>query len=206
MQKIRCPHCGVINLEKFITYPQCAGCGSTLPQAAQAGEALPFWRRPVRPVIWVSIVGLLLAGLLWTASVFQVAVESSSQVVVYGDSRRSSRVGQVIALNLRVDALGESRSERKRSLRDVQLRIPLRTFQTLRFVSLQPKPDQMTILGKGRIFTYETLPHDSVLQLRLRVTDAIREPIPVAVYAADHLPGFWRVLVMASPARKKSRR
>jgi hypothetical protein len=195
MQKIRCPHCGVINLEKFITYPQCAGCGRTLPELAHAAGALPFWRRPVRPVFWVFAVGLLLAGLLWTASVFQVGVESQSQVVLYGDSRRRARIGQVVAFNLRVDALGESRSEHRRPLRNVRLRIPLRSFETLRFVSLQPQPDEMTIVGKGRFFTYETLPRDSVLQLRLRVAKATRAPVPLAVYADDHMPGFWHIYV-----------
>jgi hypothetical protein len=200
MQKIRCPHCGVINLEKFITYPQCAACGRALPQVSPESSP-PFWKRPVPPIFWALSVGLLLAGLLWTASVFRVDGESRSQVVLYGDRHRQARIGQMVTFHLRVDALGETRSEHRRPLRKVRLRIPLRNFETVRFVSLQPPPDTMTIVGRGRFFTYTTLSHDSSLQLRLRVVKPTLAPLSLSVYADDHMPGFWRVYVKTTAIR-----
>jgi hypothetical protein len=195
MQKIRCPQCGVINLEKFISYPQCAGCGSTLPHPQQVSPVVSFWQRPVKPIVWVSVVGAALAGLIWAASVFQIKPENESQVVVYGNTSRSGVVGQVIALNLRVDALGESRIQRTQPLRNVQLRLPLRIFKTLRFVSISPAPDEMKIIGSGRYFEYRALERETSIRLDLRVMHEGDIRLPIAIYADNHAPGDWRIKV-----------
>jgi hypothetical protein len=199
MQKIRCPRCGVVNLEEFVTYPQCAGCGSTLPLAAGASQSPPFWRRPLRPALWVSIVGGVLGFLIGAASLVRPAPDDRSQIVLYGDSTRRARVGQVVTLNLVVNALGESRGTQKQALRDVKLRLPLRVFRALQFVSIKPLPDATSIVGNGRYFHYQNLDHETVFRLRLRVTRAGQFRIPFMIHSAAHLPGQWRITIFARP-------
>jgi hypothetical protein len=153
-------------------------------------------------MVWVSVVGAALAGLIWAASVFQIKPENASQVVVYGNTSRSGVVGQVIALNLRIDALGETRLERARPLRHVQLRLPLRVFKTLRFVSISPAPDEMKIIGSGRYFEYFELERETSIRLDLRVMHEGDIRLPVAVYADDRAPSDWQIKVTLRRARK----
>lgn len=201
MHKLRCPHCGVINLEKFITYPQCAGCGNTLPQQSTP-SAVPFWKRPVRPVAWVSLIGICLALLIWAASVFQAKPESEAQIAFFGDTSRRVTVGSTVTLSLSISALGETRRERARPLRDVQLRIPLRIFQTLRYVSIEPPADRMEIIGNGRYFIYETLERDTAIRLRLRATEPGNIRVPITAYVTDYMPNDWNIRIRSVKPRR----
>jgi hypothetical protein len=146
-------------------------------------------------MVWVSIVGPALAVLIWAASVFQIKPENESQVVIYGNTSRSGVVGQTMTLNLRVDALGESRIERAQPLRNVQLRLPLRIFKALRFVSVTPSPDEMKIIGAGRYFEYDSLERETSIKFTFRVVHSGQIRLPIAVYAEDRAPSDWRVKV-----------
>jgi hypothetical protein len=145
------------------------------------------------------IVGAALGGLILAASLLQVPAEDASQVVVMGDRVRRCYVGSVVTLNLRVDALAESKSQSRQLLRDVKLRIPLRVFENVRFMSMEPQPDEMGVQGSGRYFAYESLQRESELRLRLRVVGAGRFRIPMTIYCADHLPGDWSIALRALP-------
>jgi len=80
VKKIVCPRCGAVNLEKFVTFPHCAGCSALLPlwgdAPARAGASL--LRRPLRVGFWMSLVGLALAQARGTKYADEVARDFQS--------------------------------------------------------------------------------------------------------------------------------
>src|SRR4051812_46704285 len=57
MKKVLCLTCGLVNLDKFTTYPHCAACGTRLPEKP-APRWRTFWTQPVRPFYWATAVGI----------------------------------------------------------------------------------------------------------------------------------------------------
>lgn len=195
MQKLRCPRCGVINLEKFVTYPQCAGCGSTLPQPVELRVA--FWRRRMSSWMWMALVGGALTGLLIAVSLLQAPVETNEAVILYGHAARRGAVGDTVVLTLTADAIPSRRNE---TLRDVRLRLPLEIFQTLRLISISPQPDEMTISGSSRYFSYRFLPRETNISLRLRAVAPGSQRFRATLYAAEHLPADWNIKIVLQPS------
>jgi hypothetical protein len=196
MHKIHCPRCGVVNLEKFVTYPRCAGCGITLPQT-EGEQYVPFWKRPLNSRLWITLVGSVFCGLLVGASFLQTSVEKNQVLLLYGNAARSGKVGDLVTLTLTADA---PPSRHSAVLSDVRLRMPLRCFQSLRLVSISPQPDEMTVSGNSRYFSYRRLPRETNLILRLRAVAPISERFRATLYAADHMPAAWRITIRIQPA------
>lgn len=197
MQKIRCPRCGVVNLEKFVTFPQCAGCGSTL--AAESEAALPFWKRPLGSLWWVGVIGGAIVLLLTVASFFTALPENEARLLIYGNASRRIELRQTAVITMTLDALAETAAQRRAPLRNVKVRLPRKLFKSLAFVSLDPKPDMLSSTAGGRYFHYQSLPRESVLQLRLYAVAAGKHRVRADVYVDDHLPADFSFWVVVSP-------
>lgn len=198
MHKIHCPRCGVINLEGFVTYPQCAGCGSTLPQPHT--ERIPFWKRPLNVWLWVILFGGALVALLAVVTELRPPRDENEAILFYGVASRRGSVGEIVTLAFNAEVPSQAGLLANKTLREVKLRLPLRVFKSLRFVSISPKPDAMTVSGSSRYFIYKSLPQDTSLTLRLRAALSGRHKVRATLYASDYLPGEWRVIVQISPS------
>lgn len=204
MKKIRCPRCGVINLEKFVTYPHCAGCGSMLPQSSEATDNLPVWRRPLGPVLWVTVIAGAVVGLVVAATMFEKAPAELGRVIVYGRAARTIKVDSNLVINLTFDVFNNLPTQNNEMLQDVRLRLSRGTLDKFEFISLSPPPDNFLRVGTGRYFQYHTLPRDTLLQLTLRPRQLGTHSISVGVYARDHQPALpYNVTVRVLPTIKQ---
>ena len=201
MQKIRCPRCGVVNLEKFVTYPQCAGCGSTLPSPRES--PLPFWRRPLGASLWVSVIGIAMVGIVIATSFLSSPPENEAQLVIYGNMPQRVQLQQTVIINLTIDAVGESSSQQRALLQNVKVRLPRTLFKKFAFVSLEPKPDTITSTTDGRYFQYDFLPRETTLKLRLYARSIGQQRARAAVYADDHSPGLYAFSIFVVPSIQK---
>lgn len=201
MQKIRCPRCGVVNLEKFLTYPQCAGCGSTLPALRQS--PLPFWRRPLGASLWVSVIGIAVIGIVIVTSFLSPSSENQAQMVIYGSTQRRIRLQQTVVVKMTIDAVGESSSQKRAPLQNVKVRLPRALFKKFAFVSLEPKPNTMTSTVGGRYFQYDFLPRETTLKLRLYARSVGQQRARATVYADEHAPGLYALSIFVAPPIQK---
>jgi hypothetical protein len=207
MQKIRCPRCAVINLEKFVTFPRCAGCGGLLPGAKSASTAAPLapiWRRPLAAVLWASVVGCVVMGLVVAVTVFEERPRESGQMTINGPLRRSMQVNDVIVLQLTVDTLERPALPGSRTLQDVRVRLPRKFFKNFRFITLQPPPDDVRVEGHGHYYEYSRLPREAQLRLTVRALQAGSYELNSTVYAEGQKPGSYitRITVRPGPESK----
>lgn len=197
MQKIRCPRCGVVNLEKFLTFPQCAGCGSTLPE--QATRPIAFWRRPLGALWWVLLIGAAVTGLAAVSSIFTFTDEDEARLLVYGNASRHISLRQTVVVTMTLDAVAETRRLRRAPLQNVKLRLPRAIFEEFALVSLEPIPDRVSTMAGGRYFEYETLPRETDLYLRLYSLEPGRFRIRSDFYADEHAPVAFSFTVLVEP-------
>jgi len=198
MQKIRCPRCGVVNLEKFVTFPQCVGCGSTLP--VPSASPTPFWRRPLGAFLWVSVIGVALIGLVIAASFLSTPVENEAQLIVYGSAPRRVKVQQTVVVKMTIDGVRENRLQQRAPLQNVKLRLPRTLFNKFAFVSLDPKPDVVSTTAGGRYFHYNSLPRQTTLKLRLYARSGGQHRAQAAIYSDTYLPGVYVLSVFVARA------
>jgi len=196
MQKIRCPRCGVVNLEKFVTFPQCAGCGNALPAVSRS--SVPFWRRPLGAFLWVSVIGISIAGLVASTSFLTAPYDNRAQIVIYGSASRRVAPRQTVIVVMTIDAVAESELQQRSPLRNVKLRLPRSLFEELAFVSLEPHPDMSWNTKSGRYFQFNSLSREAALRLRLYALKAGEQRVRADFYADDHLPGSYAVSIAVS--------
>jgi hypothetical protein len=202
MQKIRCPRCGVVNLEKFLTYPHCAGCGSTLPVPPTAPA--PFWKRSFGAWLWIPLIGSTLVALVAAASFLTPPDKDEARLLVYGNAARRIAVEQTVVLTMTLDAVTQTRAQRRAPLQNVKLRLPQSLFSDFAFVSLEPTPDETLRTASGRYFQYASLPRETTLRLRLYARRAGRYHVRADLYADEHAPGFFGWTVFVAPSKNKA--
>ncbi|HEX8833881.1 MAG TPA: hypothetical protein VF719_06755 [Abditibacteriaceae bacterium] len=182
MKKIRCPNCSVINLEGFVTFPHCAGCGARLPEDAAQPEPV-VWRRPMGTLIWASALGVaILSVVLIATNMLSHQRDDESRIVMLGMVQSRVYAGQPFDIEFRVDAMEEV-SHNDELLRGVRLRFPVEVFRRFQYVSLRPPPDAISDSGAGRYFYYATLSRGARLHLKLRALRLGRQVVTARVYA-----------------------
>lgn len=201
MQKIRCPHCGVVNLEQFITFPQCAGCGRTLPSVPAA--PIPFWRRKVGVFVWASIFGGSLVVLVAAIGLLQTPRETDARLITYGSGSRKAIVGKTMILGFTIDTLDETRAQRRSDLDNVKLRFPQRLFDDLALVSISPRPDKIERTAGGRYFIYDSLKRETAFQVRLLPLKPGNFRAQITLYKDGYLPGQFRFMIRALAVSSK---
>lgn len=171
MSTIRCPHCGVVNLSKFVTYPFCAGCGNRLPLP----PPLAFWRRSVGPQAWAFLLcGCALCVLASVALL--VSPEEMGQLTVSGDDSLYARAGEEVSLQLQVKQQGEEGAPNETVLNDLILRIPTKNKDKLGLLSVQPRPNLQYPDGTAYCYLYREFSpvNPIVLTMRPRTTGDLR--------------------------------
>ena len=205
MRKIPCPRCGAINLEKFVTFPHCANCGTLLPSQEVPAQPRHAWQRSLKPLLWIAVLGCATLGLVLAAALFEGTPEEDGQIVIYGQSSRATQVGHLMSTQFTVDTIDAAAPRDGNTLKAVKLRLPRDFFDRFDFVALDPLPDEVTTRGSGRYFSYEVLPRETRLQLTARARHPGRYRLPIKIYAADYSPGEYRttIVVEQGAGRKK---
>jgi len=207
MRKIPCPRCGAINLEKFVTFPHCANCGTLLPSQEAQPQAARTWQRPLKPLLWIAVLGCATLGLVLAATLFEATPQEDGQVVIYGQSARATQVGHLMSTQFTVDTIDATAPRSENTLRAVNLRVPRDFFDRFDFAALDPLPDEVTDRGSGRYFSYAELPRETRLQLTARARQAGRYRLHIQIYAADYTPGEYRTTIVVEPnAGKKAKK
>jgi hypothetical protein len=186
VKKIVCPRCGAINLEKFITFPHCAGCNALLP-VVQSTPRQTFWSRRLSATLWVGLLGgaglSVLAGVVFY---FQSATGEFGQLLVYGQIPRRAVLQRAFVCHLTLDTIASSTSLSPGRLRNVRVRLPHRIDEAFGISNVQPKPDSEVVSGAGRYLIFDSLPVDTTLQIGLRPRLVGRQRLMVTVHANEH--------------------
>lgn len=199
MKKIVCPQCGAVNLEKFISFPNCAGCATRLPQD-ESVRPDPFWRRPLRVWLWVVLTGGAAIGALGAAAWFQTEPPRFAQLMVYGQAPRRVTVGRAFVCRLTLDEIFDSSPSRR--FRNVRVRLPNSSDDAFEVMAIAPPSDEKITLGIARYFQFRSLPNGSVLALTLRAREVGEHRLSVIVHADAHYSAQYRSVLIVLPRRK----
>lgn len=168
MNKVVCESCGLVNLDKFVTFPHCAGCGAHLPQTIPA--AVGFWRRPLHAPMWATIIGLCCVGLgvLGLAVTRETRRIEEKSLVVYAGVPHRMSLGQNAVLRLQLDTVEGDLGASSAPFEAVRMRLSGQTFRDFEVLSISPRPDSRSVAGSGRYFLWNELGLDQPIRLLVR--------------------------------------
>jgi hypothetical protein len=198
LRKIRCPHCEVINLEKFVTFPHCAGCGALLNKENAPRPKWTAWRRPLGPLLWASVICLAAAGIVGGAMMLRRPA-AIGQLVIYGQTARRLPVGSTMQLSLTVDAIGTSTRETA-MLREVSIRLDDKFLRKFALVTMEPAPRRRTRSGSGHYFLFEQVPRETQFAFNFKALRAGRHKLQAQVNATAHMPTDYAANITVIPA------
>ena len=163
MKKVVCAQCGLVNLDKFVSFPHCAACGALLPR-----QAPPRWRRalrrPVKPIYWMLAVGsgLTILGLAIASIARETRAIGDKPLLIYAQIPREARAGQTVTAQFTLDSAQENADD---SFERVSLRISRLTQTQFVIVSVRPTPDSTSMRGTGLYYGWKALPRNSTVLL-----------------------------------------
>ena len=197
MKKIVCPRCGVVNLEKFVTFPHCAGCSALLPNA-RAPRRASVWRRPLRAGFWAGLVGIAMAGAVALSFSPSETRESHEpqKLIVYAQLARQARLGEVVVCQLGIDSAGNGAENSV--LHDVSWRLARSSERDWRVVSVSPLSDASDTPAIGSVhnaWVYRRWTTEERWTLRLQPRARGKRPLAIVAKASDHFPIQWRTTV-----------
>ncbi|HEX9996670.1 MAG TPA: hypothetical protein VGB45_05975 [Abditibacterium sp.] len=192
MKKVLCNGCGLMNLEKFVTFPHCAACGALLREAVPH-PFLQFWRKPLGTPLWAAVVGVCGAGL----GIFGIAVVRETRrvdeksLVVYAQVPRRFTSTQNAQVSFALDTTEASNSSTMPEWSDVRLRLSRTTLQNFAFVRVTPAYYVET-QGSGKYLIFKRLARDEQISLLLRPRRAGTARLELTFYVRDFAPFPWR--------------
>lgn len=201
MRKVVCPHCGLVNLDRFVTYPHCAGCGTRLPES-QPSSALAFWKRPMRAPFWASIVALVCAAMAVVAVgiVRETARLDYGQLVVYA---QVPRTGSLHSLTFTQFHLDSTDPRAPAIFRSVRLRLPRQVLEGFDVVAVTPEPTETFHTGGGSYYQFDEIPKEEPIRLTLRSMKPGEYRFNAQIYAQDYQPFECHNYVTVLPAPAK---
>jgi hypothetical protein len=198
LRKIRCPHCEVVNLEKFVTFPHCAGCGALLHKETAPRRNWTAWRRPLGPILWASVICLAAAGIVGGSMMLRRPVAIDQQLVLYGQTVRRLPVGGALQLSLTVDTFGSSTRETN-ILREVTIRLDEDFLNSFALVSIEPAARLRTRSGSGHYFLFAQVPRETQFTFNFKALRAGRHKLQAQVNATAHMPTDYTATISVTP-------
>ncbi len=187
MKKVRCPRCYVVNLERFVTFPYCAGCGAHLPTGKDEAAHHSAWRRPLGVALWTSLFGVTLLALFAAVRVFDVPFAQTPDVSATGSAPRRVIVGDEFALRLTIEP--SEGTKEGQTLHAMQLRVLQSSLAGLTLLEIQPPPDAIVERGQARYFEYATFSVEQPVRLRLRATKPGHRSLQIQFLVENQLQG-----------------
>ena len=173
MKKVVCARCGLVNLDKFVSFPHCAACGALLvPQAPPKWRN--FWRRPVRPFYWMLAVGsgLGLLGLAIASIARETRAIGDKPLLVYAQIPHDVAPGQNVTANFTLDSALENPDD---NFERVSLRLNHETQHDFLVIAIKPPPTLTERRGRGRYYLWDELPRNTALQLTLQPQSNVKK-------------------------------
>ncbi len=196
MRKIRCPNCAVVNLEKFITYPHCAGCGALLAETGPRKLPWAAWRRPVGPILWATIVGGAVATAVASLMLLDARRISQGKIALYGQVQRRIELGSTLSLALVPDTID---AKSITAFKDVTLRFDKKFLHDFQITGSQPKLQRPSTLGKGEYFALGQLPRDGQINVQFKALRRGEHKLRATVYVKGHEPGDYQATIIVRP-------
>jgi hypothetical protein len=201
MQKVRCPHCGVVNMEGFVTFPFCAGCGSSLPQIEKLQSNT--WQRPVRATMLAAVIGVsVLALFVVGMSYLEVRESPQDNLQVFGSAPASVRINNDFIVRLTVTR-EDTPDSSSLMFRDVAVRFPNDIENEFHIRQLDPAPAQRFERERGIYYFYPKLSSPYVT-IRLQARRAGTHKVDVRLYMDEALKGRYEKSVEVVPLRNFS--
>jgi len=194
MKKVVCTACGLVNLERFVTYPNCAGCGARLPERALQS----FWRRRLGVFWWASIVVIVLVVLV--TSLITMTRDTNhhddAQLLVYVQVPHSVVQGGTIATQFHIDTVQDSGPS---TFEDVRLRLSKEVLNNFSVLSVEPPPGSVFNTNGGRYYVFGELLEETPMRLVLRARRAGEMRFNAQVYVRDFYPFDSRSYISVLP-------
>lgn len=197
LRKIRCPHCEVVNLEKFVTFPHCAGCGALLHKETAPRRNWTGWRRPLGPILWASVICLAAAGLVGSSMMLRRPA-APGQLVLYGQTVRRLPVGGALQLLLTVDTIGSSTRETN-ILREVTIRLDEDFLRNFVLVAIEPAAHSRSRSGSGHYFLFQQVPRETQFTFKFKALRAGRHKLQAQVNATAQMPTDFAATISVMP-------
>lgn len=186
MRKVVCPQCGLVNLDRFVTFPHCAGCGVRLPDK-QPGDARAFWRRPMRAPFWASIIALGCAAMAAVAIgiIRETSHPDYGQLVVYAQVPRNVAPENIVVLQFHLDTTDQRAPA---TFREVRFRLPRPIVENFEISSVAPEPDESFRTGGGSYYQFEEISREEAICVTLRPKRTGTYRFNAQIYAQDYQP------------------
>jgi hypothetical protein len=168
MKKVLCPVCGLMNLEKFVTFPNCAGCGARLPVVIPETSLFERWKRPLRAPLWATFVALCCAALgFWSLTFTRETDREDIKLVAYVQLPHEQNSEQTVAVKFQLDTTQADDSVTIPQFSNVRLRIAKATFDDFSFVAVSPRGRSVQTGGENYII-FGSIARNQPLQILLR--------------------------------------
>lgn len=209
MLKTVCPRCGLVNLDRFVTFPHCAGCDALLPAAPVAS----VWQRSLNAPLWATLIGLCCAGVgvVGLSIARETRPTEQRALVVYGQMPQQIELRQLCAVQLTLDTTDSQPSSgglssRGAPLEDVRLRVPRAVREAFVLTMVSPPSETRAATGSGHYFIWSQLPRNQTLRVWLRPRRAGTQRVALSLFVRDYKPFEFRawVRVKGTPAPRVS--
>lgn len=203
MRKIRCPHCAVINLEKFVTFPHCAGCGALLNKETPSRPQWTAWRRPLGPILWATVLCCAAVAAVGAAMMLRRPA-AMGQMAVYAQTMRTVPLNGTMQLSLTVDTI-EDTTRGNSMLRDVRVRLDREFLKKFTVVKVTPVPLSEMKSGRGHYFVFGQIPRETPINFQFKTLRAGRHELKASVSADSLVPFDYLafITVVADKATQK---
>lgn len=203
MKKVLCQMCGLMNLEKFVTYPHCAGCGTRLAETTTP-TAFDRWKRPLGAPLWATFLGLCCAGLgYWGITIArETGHAEQKQLLAYVQLPRDIYAGQTTSIELLLD-IADAEGRQVRTFDDVRLRFPSSLSKDYALIGFTPS-GRIQREGSGQYLVFDSLPRDESIVVTLRPRRAGKLPLSLGLFARDFTPYIYNgsLVVTRAPSKK----
>lgn len=197
MNKIVCPACGLVNLDRFVTYPNCAGCGARLPDAAspQRGE---FWRRPLQASWWATIIGVVCAvlGVVAVGITRDTSRREEGFLMVYAQVPRVVTPGQEFVTQFQFDTIQEGSAE---VYEEVRFRLSKKLLQNFEVLGAEPSPEEIFETNGGKYLLYSRVQRSTPLRISLKARKLGEYRFNANIYSRDYFPVESRSFITVAP-------
>ena len=196
MKKIRCPNCAVVNLEKFVSYPHCAGCGTLLTEKEPRKPRWAAWKRPLGPILWATVVGGAVVAVVAALMLLSAKPVVFGRFDVTWEVQRRVAVGGTVSMSLGLNTID---TRRVTTFKDVTLRLDKEFLRDFPVVAFSPRPRRQSRLGKGVYFVFGALPREQQISVKLRATRPGRHRMRASVSAEGQEPDNYQATITVGP-------